>query len=268
MVRMYEGTWVHPDAEIAEDVEIGAFTCIGPHVKIGRGTSIGNNCNILGRTTIGERNRIFSNAVLGSEPQDLKFRGEVTRLEIGDGNTIREFVTMNVGTSLGGGLTRIGNGNLVMACAHVAHDCIVGDRCILANNVLLGGHIKIESDVILSGGSVVHHFATLGQHSFVGGLTRVPRDVPPYMIFVGSPAKVLGVNIVGLKRRGFTHDQISALKEAHRSFFRSGKTFNDAADECRDLVAMFADVRYLVDFMRTSQTGKFGRALEAQRDFV
>jgi UDP-N-acetylglucosamine acyltransferase len=267
LTRIAEGASVHPDAQIAEDVEIGAFSVIGPHVKIGRGTRIGANCSIDGHTTIGEHNRIFSHVAIGGEPQDLKHRGEPTRLEIGDHNTIREFVTINTGTVSGGGLTRMGSYNMLMACAHVAHDCQLQDRIIISNNSLLGGHIHVESDVIISGASAVHHFATLGRGCFIGGMTRVSRDVPPFMTFAGTPPKVIGPNMVGLKRRGYGHDEVSALKEAHRYFFRSGLTFNEALEECRDLIAMFPAVRILVEALKLTQNGKFGRAREALRTF-
>jgi len=266
LIRTEDAAWIHADARIADDVEIGPFTSIGPHVEIGRGTVIGSHCTITGHTRIGANNKIVGHSVIGGAPQDLKYKGEATRLEIGDRNQIREFVTINVGTVGGGGVTRIGNDNMIMACAHIAHDCIFEDRIILANNCLLGGHIYVESDAIISGGSVVHHFATVGQHSFIGGMTRVSRDVPPYMIFVGAPPKVLGVNIVGLKRRGYTHDAISALKEAHRYLFRSALSFNEAVEECRDLMAVAPEIKVLVEAMRVTQNGKFGRAREALRD--
>lgn len=266
-VRTDQRAFVHPDAEIAEDVEIGPFSTVGPHVKIGRGTRIGPNCTISGHTTIGENNHFLGSAAIGGPPQDLKYNGESSELIIGNDNVVREFVTLNIGTETGGGATRIGSGCMLMACCHVAHDCILEDRVILSNNVLLGGHVLVESDVIVSGASVVHHFATLGRHSFIGGMTRVSRDVPPYMTYVGNPPKVVGINTVGLKRRGFDHDTMSALKETHRTFFRSALSFNEAVEESRDLIAMYPDVRVLVDMMKATQLGKFGRALEASRKF-
>ncbi len=267
LIRVFEGAAVHPQAEIAEGVEIGHFTTIGPNVRIGRGTRVGSNCTIDGHTTIGERNTIFSHAVIGTAPQDLKHKGQPTKLEIGDGNTIREFVTINVGTELGGGVTRIGNNNMLMACCHVAHDCILNDNIILSNNCLLGGHIQIDSHAIICGASVVHHFATIGRHAFIGGLTRVSRDIPPFMIYVGSPPKVLGVNIVGLKRHGFNHDTIAALKEAHRYFFRSDESTDSAITKCEDLISIYPEVRFLIEFIHRTQSGKFGRALEGTRRF-
>lgn len=261
------GAVVHEGAEIASGVEVGPFSVVGPNVKIGRGTVIGPNCVISGHTTIGEYNHFVSHASIGSPPQDLSHKDEPTRLEIGDHNTVREFVTINTGTVKGGSLTKVGSHCLIMACAHIAHDCILEDRIILANNALLGGHIKVESDVIVSGAVAVHHFATLGQHSFIGGLSRVSRDVPPFMTFVGTPPKVVGPNIVGLKRRGFSHDEISALKEAHRYFFRGGFSFSEALEECRDLLAMFPPVRQLVESIKATQNGKSGRARESLRTF-
>lgn len=253
---------IEPGARIHASAEIGPFCIIGPNVTIGPGTKLIHSVTVLGRTSIGARNVIHPYAVLGGDPQDLKFRGEDSLTLIGDENVIRESVTVNKGTLLGGGETVIGNRNYLMACAHVAHDTLIGDQCILANNVLLAGHIRVESHAILSGWVCVHHFVTVGQHAFIGGCSRVNQDVPPYMIIQGFEGEVRGVNSVGLRRRGFKPDAVNALREAHRVLWRSGLPKPDALAELGQGNGQVPEIRTLIEFLQASDRGRMGRARE------
>src|SRR5688500_706605 len=207
---------VDPRAELDDDVHIGPFCVVGPLARIGRGTHFANNVTVMGRVSIGEHNRIFPGAVIGGDPQDISYRGSDTAVIIGDHNVIREGVTINRGTEKENGTTTLGSHNFIMAGCHIAHDCRVGSRVIMANATLLGGHVHVHDDATLSGGVVVHHFATIGSFSFTGGLSRVLHDVPPYMLADGNPARPRCVNIVALQRKDFSPDAISALGEAHR----------------------------------------------------
>jgi UDP-N-acetylglucosamine acyltransferase len=252
---------VHPKSELASDVKVGPHCFIGPDVKIGPGTVLDNSVTITGHTVVGANNHLFPCAVIGAPPQDLKYKGGPTRLVVGDRNVIRECVTINCGTEVGGGLTTVGNGNFFMACSHVAHDCVVEDNVIFANCVLLGGHVKVESNAKLMGLVGVNPFSTIGQHAFVGGLTRVVQDVPPYMIFEGNPAKVHRVNVIGLQRAGFTPEQIAALEEAHKRIFRSKElNRNQVMDEMERNGGLTAHVQNLINFLRQMQHGKSGRS--------
>ena len=192
MVNIHETAVVHPKAEVGDDCEIGAYCVIGPDVVLGSGNRISSHVTIMGNTRIGANNQFYPHSVVGAAPQDLKYKGEDTILEIGDNNQVREFVTINTGTVQGGGVTRIGNDNMLMACAHIAHDCIIDDNTILANNSMLAGHIHIKSRAIVSGAAAIHHFATVGRLGFVGAMTRIRQDVPPFMIVEGSPPRVRG----------------------------------------------------------------------------
>jgi UDP-N-acetylglucosamine acyltransferase len=220
MTRIHPSAVVDPKAELDDDVVIGPFCAIGPHVKIGRGTELMSHVVIENHTTLGRDNRVFHHAVLGGEPQDLKFRGEPATLTIGDHNDIREFVTMHIGTENGGGATEVGSHNLFMVGAHVAHDSIVADHCILANNVLLAGHITIDEHAVISGGAAIHHYVHVGRYAFVGGNSGVVHDCPPFMASDGHPARVRGVNTIGLQRGGFAPETIEHLKECYRSLYR------------------------------------------------
>lgn len=257
---------VHPDAQIADGVEIGPFSVIGEHVQIGAGTVIANNATIIGRTTIGEGNRIFPFAVLGADPQDLTYQDETTYLRIGDRNTIREFVTMNTGTVKGGGETALGSDSLIMAYCHIAHDCLLGDRIVMANGCNLGGHVKIEDRVVLGGLVAIHHFVTVGTMAFIGGLSRIVQDVPPYMITEGNPSSVRSVNLVGLKRNGLTDDEVGAIKQAYRLVYRGSLTTNEAIEALQNQAPGPTEhVAYLIEFLRNREAGHRGRALEAFR---
>ncbi|MBI3269736.1 MAG: acyl-ACP--UDP-N-acetylglucosamine O-acyltransferase [Planctomycetes bacterium] len=264
-MRIHPTAQIHPKAVIADDVCIGPFCVIGPHVQIGRGNEIANNVTLTGHVKLGEGNRLFPYAVLGTEPQDLRFNGEVTWLEVGDNNLIREFVTMNVGTTKGDGVTRVGNSNMIMAYVHIPHDAVIEDNVILANGVQLGGHTRVERDVTFGGLAAVHHFVTIGQRAFIGGLTRVVHDAPPFMTTEGHPARVKCVNTIGLKRRGFSPDSIEALREAYRLLWRSTMTRATALELLDHREPALEPIRYLVDFLRATERGKQGRARETLR---
>lgn len=256
---------VAPTAEVHEDVEIGPFSVIGPNVKIGRGSVVENNVTIDGHTTVGEGNHFFPGAVIGACPQDMTYRGEESGLIIGDHNTFREGVTVNTGTQKGDGFTLIGSHNLIMACCHIAHDCILRDHVVMANGVLLGGHVLVQDFVVFGGLAAVHHFVTIGTMSFVGGMTRVVKDIPPYMTVEGNPAKVWFVNTLGCKRHGLTDRAISSLKEAHRVIFRTDGTWSKAFRELESNGILTPEIQTLVGFLKDVEKGKQGRARESLR---
>ncbi len=243
---------VSPKAELADDVVVGACTVIGDGVRIGAGTWVGPHAVINGPTTIGAGNKIFQFASIGDAPQDLKYKGEPTRLEIGDRNVFREFTTMNRGTVGGGGVTTIGSDCLFMAYTHVAHDCHLGSRIVMANYATLGGHAHLGDWVIMGGYSGVHQFAKVGAHAFLGNNAAVTRDVPPYIMAVGSPAVPHSINSEGLKRRGFTPEQIRNLKNAYRVLYRSELKLADALAELSQRVATQPELKIFVDFIGES----------------
>lgn len=284
---------IHPTAVVEDGVELGVDVTIGPHSFIGAGTIIGDRTqigpqatiagqvhlgadnrigpkiNIAGNTRIGDRNILFGQASLGTAPQDLSYRGEATRLEIGDENTIREFVTINRGTIKGGGVTRIGNGCLLMACCHVAHDCDVRNHVILANNVLLAGHVLVEDRANIAGGAAAHHFVTIGRFAYVGGVTRMPQDVPPFMIYEGHKARVRGVNTVGLKRAGVTPERIAAVREAYKLIFRertSDRPRREVLEQVSQRHGQVPEVALLVEALRLTELGPKGRYRETLRE--
>ncbi|HTF58207.1 MAG TPA: acyl-ACP--UDP-N-acetylglucosamine O-acyltransferase, partial [Planctomycetota bacterium] len=239
---------VDPKARIGDDVEIGPFCVVGPDVAIGAGSVLMNHATVIGRTTLGKKNTVYPHAVLGGRPQDLKYRGEETEAVIGDGNVFREFVTVNIGTTHGGGVTRIGNNGLLMAGCHIAHDCELGDHVIIANNVLLAGHVKIEDYVGMSAYVGLHHFVTVGKHAFVGGFSRISVDVPPFMVVAGVPMTVVSPNAVGLRRRGMADGTLLALREAHRLMWRSGLPKPEAVALIEQRYPRDPEIRYLLDF--------------------
>ena len=243
---------VDPSSEIDPSAEIGAFAVIGAQVRIGAGTRVAPHAMVQGPTTIGRNNRIFQFASIGDAPQDLKYAGEPTRLEIGDNNVFRESCTINRGTVSGGGVTRIGSDNLFMAYSHVAHDCHVGNRCVFANMATLGGHVEVGDWVIFAGFSGVHQFCKIGAHAFIANNTAVTRDVPPYLMVTGRPAEPHSINSEGLKRRGFTPEQIRNLKNAFRVLYRSDLKFEDAAARLRELASEQPELRPFVDFLGTT----------------
>jgi UDP-N-acetylglucosamine acyltransferase len=243
---------VSPKAELAPDVVVGAYTVIGDGVQIGAGTWIGPHAVINGPTTIGENNKIFQFSSIGDAPQDLKYKGEPTRLAIGDRNVFREFTTMNRGTVGGGGVTTIGSDNLFMAFTHVAHDCHVGSKCVMANYATLAGHVVLGDWVIMGGYAGTHQFTKIGAHAFLGNNTAATRDVPPYIMAVGTPAVPHSINSEGLKRRGFTPEQIRNLKNAFRVLYRSDLKLVDAVAELQSRVAAQPELKIFVDFIGES----------------
>ncbi len=237
-------------AEIDEGVTVGPFTTVGPGVRIGRGTEIGPHVVISRNTTIGRDNRIFQFASVGEDPQDKKYAGEETFLEIGDRNVIREFATVNRGTVQDKGRTRIGSDNLLMAYTHVAHDCHIGDHAILANAASLGGHVDVEDWAILGGFTIVHQFCRIGAHSFCGMGSVIGKDVPPYVTVGGHPAKPHGINSEGLRRRGFPDEQIQAIKRGYKLIYMQQLKLDEAIDRIEAGSGEGEAVRRLVDFLR------------------
>ncbi|MHC4377310.1 MAG: acyl-ACP--UDP-N-acetylglucosamine O-acyltransferase [Planctomycetota bacterium] len=284
---------IHPSALIGKGVELGEDVHIGPQCIIGDGTivadgtrigpqatvgsgvvlgaynEIGPKLHIADLVRIGDHNKIFGQASLGTAPQDLSYKGEPTRLEIGSHNTIREFVTINRGTIKGGGYTRVGSHCLLMACSHVAHDCEIHDHVILGNNVLLAGHVKVEERANVAGAAAAHHFVTVGTHAYVGGVTRMVQDVPPYMILEGHRPRVRGVNIIGLKRAGVGDSSVQALREVYKDVYRP----RDKNQPKRALIDRVAEefggdpyVDYFVDSLRKTELGPKGRFRETLRE--
>jgi len=266
-MNTHETAVIDPNAQIADDVAVGPYCVIGPNVKMGPGCVLHHHVSIVGNTTIGSQNRFFPFSAIGGEPQDLKYKGEDTKLVIGDRNVFREFVTVNIGTETGGGITRVGSDNYLMTCSHVAHDCEVGDHVIFANAVCLGGHSRVGSYAKIMGLVGVSPFGTVGEHAYVGGLTRAIHDIPPFMIVEGNPAKVRQVNVIGLERAGFDEQRIEALREAHRVIFRP-EVLNrrQVLDELERSGDLTEDVRYLIQFLRDIDKGRAGRAREALRE--
>ncbi len=228
MTVIHPSAIVDPNAQLDDTVEIGAYSIIGPHVKIGARTKIGPHVVIDGHTTIGCDNTFFQFCSIGGAPQDKKYAGEPTRLEIGDRNLVREFCTFNLGTAQDSGVTRLGNDNWILAYVHLAHDCVVGNNTIFSNNASLAGHVHIGDWVIMSGFSAVHQFCKVGDHAFIGMNTSLTQDVPPFVLLSGNPAAPHGINIEGLKRRGFTREQIGDLRNAYKLIYKSGLTLEEA----------------------------------------
>ncbi|HVG25051.1 MAG TPA: acyl-ACP--UDP-N-acetylglucosamine O-acyltransferase [Thermoanaerobaculia bacterium] len=247
---------ISSDAMLASDVSVGAYAVIGPKVTIGAGTVVGPFTRIEGPAQIGERNGFIGQASIGTAPQDLKFKGEETALRIGNDNVFREFVTINRGTTGGGGLTTIGNGNFFMAYSHVAHDCHVGDATIFANNATLAGHVEVGDSATIGAFSAVHQFCRVGDHAFIGGGSICTQDVLPFVKTVGNrPAKTYGVNHIGLERKGFTKETVDALQRAYRTLTRSKMLLHDALAKIESELGFHSEVRYLVEFVRESQRG-------------
>jgi UDP-N-acetylglucosamine acyltransferase len=243
---------VSPQAQLAPDVKVGAFSIIGPEVTIGARTVIEPHAMLSGPCAIGADNHIYPFASIGSAPQDKKYRGEPTRLEIGDRNVFRESCTINRGTTHDRGVTRIGNDNLFMAYAHVAHDCQIGNQTVFANCAALGGHVEVGDWVIIGGLSAVHQFAKIGAHAFLGGGTILSRDVPPYIMVNGNPAIPHAVNAEGLKRRGFSEEQIRTIRDAYRILYRSDLKLTEALVRLEVLAQTHAEIRPFVDFIHAS----------------
>lgn len=246
---------IHPSAQLADDVEVGAFSIIGEHVEIGAGTKIGPHVVVTGRTRIGKNNQIFQFCSIGEVPQDKKYAGEPTRLEIGDNNVIRECCTFNIGTVQDVGVTRMGNDNWVMAYVHVAHDCQVGNNVIFANSTQLAGHVVIDDFVILGGFTGVHQFCQIGAHVMTSVGTVLLHDIPPYVKVSGNPAAPHGINSEGLKRRGFSPATLASIKNAYKTLYRNGLTLEEAKASIADQVAEHPDLQILADFLNRTQRG-------------
>jgi UDP-N-acetylglucosamine acyltransferase len=246
---------IHPNAKLAADVEVGAYSIIGEHVEIGPGTVVGPHVVINGHTRIGAHNRIFQFCSLGEIPQDKKYADEPTRLEIGDYNTIREFCTFNLGTAQDVGVTRLGSHNWIMAYVHLAHDCQVGNHTIFANNAQLAGHVEVGDYAILGGFTVVHQFVRIGAHIITGMGTILLQDVPPYMLVSGNPSAPHGINSEGLKRRGYSSASIMAIKRAYKTLYKSGLGLADARAAIAQLLVEHAELQPLADFLANSERG-------------
>jgi UDP-N-acetylglucosamine acyltransferase len=246
---------VDPAARIGNGVEIGAYSIVGAGVEIGDGTTIGPHVVIEGTTRIGRDNRIFQFASIGAIPQDKKFGGEDSQLIIGDRNLIREFTTLNRGTGEGGGATRIGSDNWIMAYVHVAHDCTIGDHTVFSNNATLAGHVTIGDHAILSGFAGVHQFCRIGAHAFVGMGCLVNGDVPPFVMVAADYGRPRGINAEGLKRRGFDADRIAAIKRAYRTLYLGKRSLDEARAELAAMAADSKDVAVMLDFVESSERG-------------
>lgn len=245
---------VDPDADLADGVKVGPYAIIGPEVTVGSGTEIGPQVLIEQKTTVGEGCRIFKGAVLGTDPQDLKFDGEDTWLHVGDRTMIREFATLNRGTAAEG-KTQVGSDCVLMAYTHVAHDCVLGDHVILSNAVNMAGHVTIDDWVIVGGLTPIHQFVRIGAHAFVGGGSRIPQDVPPFCRAAGNPPKLYGLNSVGLERRGFSSEVRRALKQAYRTVLMKGLTVTKGVEKARAEAEGVEEVLHFLDFIAASDRG-------------
>jgi len=246
---------VDPAARLAADVSVGPYSIIGPHVEIGEGTWIGAHVVIEGHTRIGRSNRIFHSTSIGSIPQDKKYAGEATTLEIGEGNTIREFCSINTGTVQDGGLTRIGNDNWIMAYTHVAHDCRIGSHTILANSAQLAGHVHVGDHAILGGLTGVHQFVKIGEHSMTGGGTILFQDLPPFVLAQGNPAKPFTANVEGLRRRGFSKEAVEAVRRAYKTLYRSGLPLAEARAAIEAEARTHPELAVLATFLQAATRG-------------
>ncbi|HEU4622935.1 MAG TPA: acyl-ACP--UDP-N-acetylglucosamine O-acyltransferase [Burkholderiaceae bacterium] len=255
--RIHPTAIVEAGAELDDDVQIGPYTLVGSRVRIGRGSRVDSHCVLAGDTTIGRDNHIHSHNSIGQPPQDKKYAGEVTRLEIGDRNTIREFCTFNTGTVQDEGVTRIGDDNWIMAYVHIAHDCRVGNHTIFANNAQIAGHVHVGDWVILGGMSGVHQFCRLGAHAMLAASSKLVQDIPPFVMADGGPAAPRGINSEGLRRRGFSADDIDAIKRAYKLVYRDGLLLDEAKRQIAELAQATASahVKAFADFIAASQRG-------------
>lgn len=262
-MKIHPTAIIHSGAELGSEVEVGPFAIIGPRVKLGAGTKVLSHAIVEGNTNIGEKNTIGYHCVIGGPPQDLKYKGEDTRLEIGNNNLFREFCTVNLGTAQAQGLTKIGSNSLFMAYVHVAHDCELGNGVIIANSSNLAGHVIVEDFVNITGGVGVSQFCRLGKYAYIGGHSGIDKSVPPYIIAVGNRAVVRGINLVGLKRRGIDGERLRAIIDAYRIYFESGKEKAQALAEIDEIYREVVEVKYFTDFIRAAaKTG----ILPSERD--
>lgn len=253
-MKIHSTAIVDKKAKLADDIEVGPYAIIGPNAEIAKGAVIGSRVTIDGYTAIGERTRIFTGAVIGSPPQDLKYKGQKTFLVIGKDNIIREYVTMNPGTREGTS-TSVGDGNLFMAYAHVAHNCRVGNNCVIANAGTLAGHVTLEDKVVLGGFAGVHQFVRVGKMAIIGGCSKVVQDIPPFSTCDGNPARVYGLNLVGVKRAGMSGKAQAELKKAFRILFHSGLVLKHSIGKVKEEVELIEEVKYLLNFLKGSERG-------------
>ena len=254
-MKIHPTALIDPKAVLADDVEVGAFSIIDAKVRIDSGTKVRSHAVITGRTTIGKNNDIFQFTSLGEQPQDKKYGGEDTELIIGDNNSIRELCTFSRGSVQGGGVTRIGSNNWIMACVHIAHDCTLGDDIIMANNASLAGHVTVGDHAILSGYSLIHQFCTVGEHSFTSFASHVNQSIPPYVTVSGEKARVKGINSEGLKRRGFTSEQINQVRRAYKALYRESLSLEDATARIREMAKDSPEIDLLVNFLNSAERG-------------
>lgn len=246
---------IHPSAKIGKNVHVGHFSVIGEHVEIGDDCWIGPHAVINGPTKLGKKNKIFQFASIGEAPQDKKYEGEPTRLEVGDGNTFRECTTISRGTTSGGGLTKIGNDNLFMAYVHIAHDCIVHNYTTFSNNASLAGHVEVQDHANLGGFAGVHQFCKIGAYAFCAGASVIVKDVLPYLTVSGHPAQTYGLNLVGLKRQGFTPEELTLLKRVYRIIFREGHTLEEAVHQVEGLMSQTDKIAIMLDMIKSTERG-------------
>ena len=256
---------ISPKAEVPDDVEVGPFCYVGPDVVLESGTVLHHRVTVVGHTRIGRNNVIYPNATVGTPPQDKTYCDEPTRVEMGDGNVIRECVTIHRGSTKEEGVTRVGSGCFLMACSHVAHDCVLDDGVIFGNNVLVGGHVHVGEGANLNGGAAIHPFTTVGRLAYIAGLTRIVQDVPPFMIVEGHPSRVRGINSVGMRRAGIPQEVIEAMAKAYRRIYRRGRPRAEVLDEMGDEDGWPQQVVDLCAALRASAAGKSGRYREALR---
>ncbi len=254
-VDIHETAVVGAGTRMGQGVRVGAYAVVGPNVVLDDEVEIGPHAVIDGHTSVGKRTRIFSFASVGLDPQDIHYRGEPTRVEIGDDCQIREFVSINRGTESGGGLTRVGNGCMLMAYTHVAHDCRVGNRVVMANGATLAGHVEIQDYAVIGGLTAIHQFARIGRNAFIGGASAVSMDVVPFLSAAGNRARLMGVNVVGLRRSGFSEEAISAIRQAHRIVFRANLRLEQAIEELEKKFAATFEVQCMLEFLQTGQRG-------------
>jgi UDP-N-acetylglucosamine acyltransferase len=253
-MKIHPTAVVDKKARLADDIEVGPYTIVGPEVDIQKGTIIGSHVVIDGHTVIGQECRIFTGAVMGSIPQDLKYKGKKSFLKIGNNNIIREYVTLNPGTEEGS-VTSLGDGNLLMAYSHVAHDCSIGDNCVIANVGTLAGHVILEDKVVIGGLAAIHQFVRVGKLAIIGGCSKVVQDIPPFSTCDGHPARVYGLNLIGIRRSGMTMDSQIKLKKAFKILFHSGLTFKHSIEDVARDVGTCEEIDYLIDFITNSERG-------------
>jgi len=266
MSRIHPTAIIDPSARIAPPAAIGPYCVIAPHAEVGEGTRLINHVTVQELTVIGRDNVVYPYSVVGADPQDRKYHGERATCVIGDRNQIREHVPVHRGTANGGGVTRIGDDNLIMVAAHIAHDCVIADHVTIANQVMLAGHVHIEEGANIGGGAGIHHFATVGACSFVGGLARITKDVPPFMIVEGNPAEVRAINAIAMTRRGYAPTHIDAVKDAYKRLYRTnGAAISEKLDALLQDYPNVPAIHRLCDALAASADGVHGRALEMAR---